>query len=136
VSGSALLTLQGAVRSALEADTALMTLVSAVHEAVPASPVYPFVLLGEKSESSLDTFSGGGATGAILLDIRSRAADDQELLQIYDRVKAALHGRPLTLTGYTLVSGRATLVKTVLDADGLTRRAEARYEAVTQEAAE
>lgn len=131
---SALLSLQSAVKSALEADTALMAVATAVHEALPATPAYPFVLLGEKSETSLDTFDREGTRATLLLDLRSQAATDAELLQMYDRVKAVLHGETLTLAGYTLVSGRATLVKTVLEQDGLTRRAEARYEAAVQAA--
>lgn len=133
MSGTALLEIQSAVHDALAADTELDTLVDGrIYDAVPATPQYPLVVLGEKSEKDFRTFNRRGVTATLVLDIRSQTSDE-EVLRIYDRIRTVLHDQAVVLAGYTVVQGLATLARTVLDADGVTRRGEARYEVTAQE---
>lgn len=135
MSGSALAELQSAVQDALEGDAALAAMITGVFDHVPpAGQAFPFVVLAEKSEKAFDTFSRAGISGALVLDLRSRAVGDAELLSIYDRIKEVLDAQPLALTGFTVVSGRTSLTKTFVDPDGSTRRAEARFEVIAQQA--
>lgn len=134
MSGTALLQVQTAVRDALQGDAGLSSLVTGIFDHVPPSQPFPFVVLGEKSEKDFSTFSRGGASVSLLLEIRSRAEGDAELLSIYHRIKEVLHHQPLPLSGFSLVYGRTELLKTALDPDGVTRRGEARYEVLAQEA--
>lgn len=133
MSGSVLLQLQNAVRDALEGDAALSALVTGVFDHVPADQPFPYVVLGEKTEKDLPAFGRGGATATLAVEVRSRAAGDTELLTVYDRVKQVLDAGTLSLAGHEEVFRRTTLVKTGVDEDGVTRRAEARFEVAAQE---
>lgn len=134
MSGTALLQVQDAVTTRLSSDTTLMGMVTGIFDHVPANQAFPYVVLGEKTEGDFDTFTRGGASATLILEIRSQAQGTTELLTIYNRIKEVLHHQPLSLAGYSVVSGRITLVKTTLDPDGITRRGESRYEVIAQEA--
>lgn len=134
MSGTALLEIQTAVHDALANDAELATLVGGrIYDAVPASPQYPLVVLGEKTEKAFRTFDRGGIIASLVLDVRSHTSD-AEVLRIYDRIRTVLHDAPFVLAGHTVIQGTTSLVKTVLDADGITRRGESRYEVIAQEA--
>lgn len=133
MSGSALPQIQDAVRTALSTDSALAALVTGVFDQVPAGQTFPYVVFGEKSEGAFGTFGRHGLKSTLRLDIRSQAGD-AELLAIYDRVKEVLEQQPLALSEYTVILSRTTLLKTVLDPDGTTRRAESQLEVIAQEA--
>jgi len=120
--------------AALSTDSELGGLVTGVFDQVPAGQAYPYVVLGEKSEGAFATFGRAGLRSTLRLDIRSQGTGDAELLAIYHRVKEVLDGQPPALPEYTVVLGRTTLLKTVLDPDGTTRRAESQYEVIAQEA--
>lgn len=134
MSGSALPEVQNAVKAALAADAALSGMVTGVFDKVPAGQAYPYVLLGEKSETEFSTFARGGSRVLLGLDIRSQAPESTEMLAIYDRIREVLHNQPLDVAGYTVVLGTTTLLKTALDPDGVTHRGESRYEVIAQEA--
>lgn len=133
MSGTVLLQVQNAVRDALTGDAALSALVTGVFDHVPADQPFPYVVLGEKTEKDLSAFGRSGAAATLVVEVRSRAAGDTELLTVYDRVKQVLDTGTLSLAGHEEVFRRTSLVKTAVDEDGVTRRAEARFEVTAQE---
>lgn len=133
MSGSALPQIQDAVRTALSTDSALAALVTGVFDQVPPSQPYPYIALGEKSETEFSTFARGGSRATLALEVRSQAAESTELLNVYDRVREVLQGQPLAVAGYTVLFGTLVLLKTTLDPDGVTRLGQARFEVVVQE---
>lgn len=135
MSGTALLQVQQSVRDRLAQDPTLGTLVTAIYDhAPPASGAsHPFLVLGEKSEKDFDTFGRSGATVSLVIEIRSQAAGDGELLDVYNRIREVLHEQPFTLTGREVVDAQTTMVRTLVDPDGVTRRGEARFQVIVQD---
>lgn len=104
-----------------------------VFDQVPPSQPYPYIVLGEKTETEFSTFARGGSRASLALEVRSQAPESTELLNVYDRVREVLHDQPLAVAGYTVLLGTLTLLKTTLDTDGVTRRGESRFDVVVQE---
>jgi len=135
VSGTALLQVQQSVRDRLTQDPALGALVTAIYDHAPPSSgaTFPYLVLGEKSEKDFDTFGRGGSIVSLVIDIRSQAAEDDELLDVYNRIREVLHEQPFALTGREVVDAQTTMVRTLVDPDGVTRRGEARFQVTVQD---
>jgi hypothetical protein len=129
---SALLPLRSAVRDRLAADTELSS-VPRHDAALPGSgALFPAIVLGEKTERPMESFSRRGSVASIVVEVHSREADDVELLTLATRIQEVLESPPLPLTGFTVVRAQTSVVRTLMDEDGLTRRADVRYEVTAQ----
>lgn len=134
MSGSVLLQLQSAVRDVLQSDEALMMIATGIFDyVVPAGQPSPYLVLAEKTEKAFPTMGRAGLVTTLVVEVRSQAEGDLSLLMAYMRVKKLLEEQPLSMPGYAVLEQSVSLVKTALEADGLTRRAEVRLEVTAQQ---
>lgn len=97
---TALWPLQRAVYAALTADTALMQLVTGVHDEVPETAAYPYVSLGSITEQVDDAHNQRGLTTNLVMHVWSKYRGFREAAEILDALDAVLDRQPLTVTGF------------------------------------
>ncbi|HEX3810020.1 MAG TPA: DUF3168 domain-containing protein [Rhizomicrobium sp.] len=125
--------LQTAIFAALSTDATLQSLVaSRVFDAVPPLPTFPYIVVGDGSETNWDTATEAGSEHQLEIHIWSRANGHKQTKAIADAVRAALDNTALTLTGHTLIDLRYLDADFARETDGETRRATLRFRAVTE----
>jgi Protein of unknown function (DUF3168) len=95
---------QRTIFATLANDATLRGLVTGVFDAVPAGTAFPYITIGELSESDFATFDREGSEDTITLHIWSEYRGNTQQLRILDRINELLDGANLTMTGQTLVS--------------------------------
>lgn len=106
---SAHLALQEAALAALAADADIKSLIgdpARVYDDVPRTPVFPYVTIGEGSETDWSAQSGEGVECRLILNVWSRYAGRREVKRILARIRAVLHDADLSLTGWRLINLR------------------------------
>lgn len=122
------LLLQGAIVTALKADTAIRALCGAppatrIYDAVPPAPTFPYVSVGDGQVLGDDTEDcGDGSEVNIQVDAWSRAVGYPEVKQIAAAVRSALKAIPM-LSGFTVSVVEFQQCQYLRDPDGLTRHA-------------
>ena len=122
--------LQQAVYAALTGDAALTALIGGrVFDAVPPSPVFPYLVLAEARE----TAAGSGlAEHSLTLHVWSRGSGARESKQIAAAASAVLDGAALPLDRYLLVNLQFLSAEYTRQSDGQTWRGLLRFRAVTE----
>jgi hypothetical protein len=120
-----------AIITKLRSDETLSSLVSGIFDDVPQGQPFPFIVIGEMSETPFSTFGRSGRTSSITVNILSQYKGFKEATGIYAQVNQLLDGQELTLGGYALISLRFTTSQFIKD--GETRHIPAVYEVITQE---
>lgn len=135
---------QQAMYTALTSSSGLTALVgSAIYDAVPQSPAFPHVILGDNDESPNLYFGQDGHDLLALVLVRTRDGSTDAAgvgsegfgagQAIVAEVVAALRGSVLTIVGYDLVDVEVDSVSAIREPDGITRTHEVRFRATVEE---
>jgi len=103
-----------------------------VFDAVPRNSAFPYVVVGEGSESNWDTATDTGSEHVLSIRIWSRAGGHKEIKLAAQAVRECLDGTSLALDGHTLVDLRFLSADFTRETDGETFRAIVRFRAVTE----
>lgn len=105
--------LQQAVSAAVTTAVSPVT----VLDVVPATPTYPFVIVGDDASKDWSTSEAYGEDITLTIHVWSQDSDRQEMktlqLQIYD----ALHDQGLSVTGFNVAALLFLSSEAVFDAD-------------------
>ena len=128
--------LQRSIYQALANSLELVSLLGGVrvYDDPPQSAPYPFITLGQSVIRDWSTGSEKGAEHGLTLHVWSRSGGKQEMQQIVEAVRKALHDKPLTLQDHYLINLRHKFSEARLDPDGDTFHGVVRYRAVTEPA--
>ena len=132
---SATWALQQAIYAALSADAALTTALGAagrVYDHVPRGAAFPYVAIAQLTARDWSTGDLDGTEHMLVLNVWSREKGKREAEEIAGAVVAALHDKPLTLTGHRLVNLRHVTSEIRREADGQSVRGSIRLRAVTE----
>ena len=124
---SALLAIQRAIFAKLSGDTALMALVKGVFDDVPENQAFPYVVIGEATETPSNTFGRKGKDVTCTIHIWSQAKGNTEALTILDRLNDLLDFEPLAVAGYEVIAVEYENAVTLREPDGVTRQVPVRY---------
>ena len=125
--------LQKAVYAALTGDSALMAMITGVHDHVPQDTAFPYVTIGEGTALDWRTAGVLGAEVTLVLHVWSRSRGRREVKLIMIEIRRILDGAELTVPGHALVWMRFSLSQDELDPDGLTYHGITKFRAVTHE---
>jgi hypothetical protein len=124
---------QQAVYAAIAASAAVDALTTGVFDDAPAGQAYPYVTLGESTDTPDDLLTAKGNTSTITIHVWDRTPSYSRIKQIMDAVDDALHNAALLVSGVQIVAVRREMAETMKDADGETRRGVMRYRVDTFE---
>jgi hypothetical protein len=133
---SASLALQQAIFAALSANSDLQALIGdppRLFDFVPRDSAFPYVVIGDGTESNWSTATEAGSEHAVVLNVWSRSTGHKEAKQIAEVLRAALDNASLSLTGFALVGIRHLATDFARQPDGQTFRATLRFRAVVEE---
>ena len=125
--------IQVAVRNALLADTDITDVVTGVYDHVPETAGFPYITVGEATETSDNTHNTFGHQTTVTLHIWTRQRGHKQGLELLQSVKAALDRQPLTVDGRHTVLIRHEFTQTLRDPDPEVRHIPARFRVITQE---
>ena len=126
--GSPAWPLQQAVYTRLSADTALVTtLGAAVYDSVPDSAPFPYVVIGDDTESPNDTMGKTRRNTTLMIHTWSQAKGKKQTKEIQDRVDELLDRWAPTVTGWASTHMLNEFRESFMDADGVTRHGVSRY---------
>jgi len=131
----ALLSAQTAVFNTLAASGAVQTLLGSpprIYDHVPPGAAFPYIVFGAISVHPNDTKTEIGFEQIITLDIWSRYRGSKETKDILQAAYDALHRATLTVSGEVFLLCEFHSADLVLENDGITYRAAARFSLMTQ----
>ncbi len=122
--------LQIAIVAALKGDSPPAA--TRVYDAVPTSPQFPYVSLGDMQVLPDKADCIDGTEVFLQIDAWSRTIGYQEVKQMGAAIIRALDDKELTVTGYHLVVLELQSLNYLRDPDGLTRHAALTFRALLQ----
>ncbi len=125
------LPLQAAVIAALKAGAGV-GVGTRVYDAVPPTPTFPYVSLGDMQVLPDKADCIDGTEVFVQIDAWSRAVGYPEVKGIGAAIVNALDDKPLTVTSYTNVVFEIQNIQYLRDPDGLTRHAALTFRALIQ----
>jgi hypothetical protein len=127
-----LLAIQSAVYSKLSADPLLT---GKVFDYVPDGTVFPYVRIGEASDSEDNSLSSRGWSSLITVHVWSQAHGFSEGLALAKRVTELLDLQPLSVSGFHHVATRYTSALTMVDPEppGDVRHIAISFTVITEE---
>lgn len=131
----ALFNAQTALYNALAASTALQALIGSpvrLYDHVPPGAAFPYMAFGAISVHSFDTKTEIGFEQIITLDIWSRYRGSKEAKDILQATYDALHRATLSVSGEVFLMSEFHSADLMLESDGITYRAAARFSVITQ----
>lgn len=131
----AMLLVQGALYQRMAASTELMALVTGVHDQVPEPAPYPYVVLGESTETPDNRLDGLGRQTTHTLHIWSQYAGYAQALQILAVVVDLFDHQPLTVPGLHHVNTLYEFSQTLTDPEppGNIRHVPVRFRVRTEQ---
>jgi hypothetical protein len=128
MSGTPTWGLQQAVYARLNGDATLTnTLGAAVHDEVPDGAAFPYVSIGDVTETPRDTMGQTGRDLTITVHTWSQYAGMKQVMEIQNRIDALLDRWFPTVSGWTATEMLHEFFETFQDPDGETRHGVARY---------
>ena len=126
---------QAAVLQLLTADATLDALITGVYDYLPEETPFPYVMVGEATESPVNAHDRYGRHTVVTLHVWSQYRGYAQALRIGGRVTALLDHQPLTVAGLDHVVTRYEFSQTLTDpeAPGNIRHVVLRYRVVTQQ---
>ncbi|MEJ0043119.1 MAG: DUF3168 domain-containing protein [Rhizomicrobium sp.] len=127
--------LQQAIFAALSNDNAVKDAVGdppRVYDSVPRGAAFPYVVIGDDTESDWSTATEPGSAHALTVHVWSRAAGRREARLAAEAVFDALNGAELPLDGHTLVDLRWQDSSVTREPDGETFHAQLRFRALLE----
>lgn len=104
-----------------------------VYDHVPQDAAYPYVTIGEGTESEWDTDDSLGIDATINIHVWSRYRGRKEVKQLQDQIYAALHRYDLPVSGADTVLVNFEFADSFVDPDGLTRHGVQRFRIITED---
>lgn len=131
---SPVLELQGAIVARLKANATVTALIAGrVYDAVPPTPMFPYVSFGPADELSDDVDCVTGFEISMQIDCWSRAVGFPEVRRISDVVRAALVDTDLPIADNALVYFTHRITRVFRDPDGLTSHAAISFQAFAEQ---
>ena len=125
--------LQQAILGALSGSGDLQALIGdGLFDFVPPDSDFPYVVLGDGTETDWSTSTEGGTEHSVQIDVWSREAGHKEAKQIADVIRATLNNAALTISGAALIDIRYLGTEFAREPDGQTFRARLQFRAVTE----
>ena len=125
--------LQQAVFAALVASQPVHDIAGdRVFDAVPRGAAFPYIVVGDASETDAGTATEQGSEHRLEIRVWSRGGGMREIKHAAAAVRTALDGAPLGLDGHALVDLRFAGADFARESDGETYRAVLRFRAVTE----
>jgi len=125
--------LQKAIYTALTGDSALMAMITGVHDHVPQGAAFPYVTIGESTAVDWRTVGHKGVEVTLIIQVWSRERGHREAKLVIAEINRIINDAKLTVPGHVLVWLRFEFAEFLLDAGGLTYHGVARYNAITHE---
>jgi hypothetical protein len=127
--------IQRALYDALLSDATVMDLVEGVFDDVPDNQPFPYIQIGEETETNKpSTMLVPGRESTLTIHIWSRAHGYHEAKAIAGKIIGCLEDRPLTLAGWQWTSTLYEFGQFMRDADGITRHGILRFRVRSQQA--
>lgn len=133
----ALFNAQTALYNALAASGTIQSLLGSpprIYDHVPPGAVFPYVTFGTITVHPYDTKTEIGFEQIVTLDIWSRYRGSKEAKDITQATYDALHRAVLSVTSEIFLLSEFHSADLMLEHDGLTYRAAARFSIITQTA--
>jgi hypothetical protein len=133
----ALFNAQTALYTALAANGAIQTLLGSpprLYDHVPPGATFPYMAFGAISVHPYDTKTETGFEQIVTLDIWSRYRGSKEAKDILQAAYDALHRATLSVSNEVFLLCEFHSADLVLESDGITYRAAARFSLITQTA--
>jgi hypothetical protein len=129
------ITLKKAVRDALLADAALVTLIGSnkVFDETPRDAALPYLVFGEILTRDASTNSGRAHDTTLVLHVLSGQGGQREAHAIAARAELLLHDAVLSLTGHRLINLTFAGSETRRERNLQTTRATLRFRAYTEQ---
>ncbi|WP_442578513.1 DUF3168 domain-containing protein [Mesorhizobium sp. ASY16-5R] len=126
--------LQKAIFVTLGSDAVLVALLDGgkIYDHAPAHVAFPYITFGRSNAFDWSTGTESGDEQIFTLHIWSKAQGKKETLAIMEQVKALLHGAPLELAGFHLVSIRLEFSEARFDEDLSVHHGLMRFRALTE----
>lgn len=121
--------LQEALYSRLNGDSALGDLVTGVFDAVPEDTVLPCVVIGEGTSVDDGSKTLDARDYIFTVDVWSAYSGMKEIKNIMKQVYALLHEFSLSVSGANLIDLRCEFTTQVIEGDGVTRHGIMRFRA-------
>lgn len=112
----------------LSKDATLISLIKGIFDEVPENEPFPFIVLGDITEASLDGYNQTRRNITITIHVWSQAIGMEEIEAIMERLSLLLHQKTIpSIPGYTCVSTEREFELTQKQGDGITRHGSQRY---------
>ncbi|HTT98964.1 MAG TPA: DUF3168 domain-containing protein [Rhizomicrobium sp.] len=105
-----------------------------VFDAPPRGVAFPYVVIGDDTESDWSTATEAGSEHALAVHVWSRADGHREAKLVADAVRDALDGAALSVTGQALIDIRHRDTNFIRESDGETTHAVLQFRAVMEPA--
>ena len=125
--------IQNAIYSSLTGDPTIMGKITGVFDNVPGGQAYPYVVIGDAKELSVDTFSRCGREITETIHVWSEAQGFEEAINILGDINRLLDRANLTLTGFITVRCAYESAETLRDPDGVRRHVPVTYKILVEE---
>lgn len=125
--------IQNAIYTVLTGDPTLMGKITGVFDYVPGGQAYPYVVIGDAKELSLDAFSKRGREATETIHIWSEAQGFEEATTILGDINRLLDRGNLELTGLITVRCAYESAETLRDPDGVRRHIPVTYKILVEE---
>lgn len=119
--------IQSAIFTKLTDDSTLMGLVTGVFDSLPSGQTFPYVVLGEDTETAANTLASIGREVTVTIHIFSQYAGTKEAKQIAGRIIDLIERRTLSASGITTYSAVLDLCQFFTDPDGVTTHGVLRF---------
>lgn len=131
----ALFNAQAALYNALAANGSIQSLLGTtprIYDHVPPGATFPYIVFGAISVHPYDTKTETGFEQIVTLDIWSRYRGSKEAKDILQAAYDSLHRATLTISSGVFLLSEFHSAELVLESDGITYRAAARFSIITQ----
>ena len=116
--------------SATITDVAGASITSRVFDDVPEGTAYPYVVIGEETDTNIGTKDLDANEHTLTMHVWSQYRGRKEIKNIMSQIYTSLHNSVIYLSGATLVNIRHEFEQTLLESDGITRHGVMRFRAV------
>lgn len=136
MSGTALWSGQSAIADRVKTDTGpggVMGKVTGFFDYVPDAKTFPYISIGEATESPNLTFGKNGHDNVFTVHIWSQKKGYKECYDILNALVLRLDGFEIVVSGHATVSLDYEGAEAMRDPDGKTRHVAARFRLVTED---
>lgn len=112
--------IQEALYTKLISITSLMNKVNGIYDFVPQGTEYPYVTIGENTQSDWGSKTFTGFDDTISIHTWSRGAGRKSCAEIMSDIYSAIHEGSLSVSGFKVTVLRQEFSEIILDPDGQT----------------